>query len=183
MLLKLTLIPTVHTIVKWHGGCNERARETCLRYAAEIKLETTGKGGSEYLHSIRNYFRDFSNHDMEIFYTNPIANEHVSMKILKKYKELYADLNHQRKKFPDPGLSGQMTLMQHMGYSMWLASSGGLLIDGQENMFIELWNYMRPIIDNEYNNDFFYEDIPVNAIKKLDFEITREKSRENYYKS
>ena len=42
---------------------------------------------------------------------------------------------------------------------------------------------MRPIIDNEYNNDFFYEDIPVNAIKKLDFEITREKSRENYYKS
>ena len=80
MLLKLTLIPTVHTIVKWHGGCNERARETCLRYAAEIKLETTGKGGSEYLHSIRNYFRDFSNHDMEIFYTNPIANEYVSMK-------------------------------------------------------------------------------------------------------
>ena len=42
-----------------------------------------------------------------------------------------------------------------------------LLIDGQKNMFIELWHHMQPAVDSKYS--FKYEDIPIQALKELDF--------------
>ena len=169
MFLKLSLITSIHTIVKWHRACDENSNDQCLRYASELKDYTTTtlydrdtRGYQE-----RMFFSNFSNQDMDIFYKNPMANEYISMKILKRFKEFYKMLNKYRAEHETGNLSDQLTLMQHMGYALWLASSGGLLVDGQKNMFIELWYHMQPTIES--SNNFKYEDIPLPAIKELNF--------------
>ena len=59
-----------------------------------------------------------------------------------------------------------------MGYSIWLASSGALLVDGQANMFTELWYHLQPTIESSYT--FKYEDIPIPATKELNFKFNEQ---------
>ena len=170
MFFKLGMVNDIYKIVKWHRACNFEANDKCLDYALELKNYTTSDPYDDEVstHSqLRNFFSYFSNEEMDIFFKNPIADEYNSMKILKKFKEFYKMLNKERAKYETGGLSDQLTLMQHMGYSLWLASSGALLIDGQKNMFIELWHHMKPAVDSKYS--FKYEDIPIQALKELDF--------------
>ena len=174
MFFKIGMISDIHTIVKWHRACNEEANSQCLRYAVELKEFTTtdpyNKESSGY--SERLFFSEFSNEDMDTFYKNPIANEYLSMKILKKFKEFYKMLNKIRAESATGNLSDQLTLMQHMGYSIWLASSGALLVDGQANMFTELWYHLQPTIESSYT--FKYEDIPIPATKELNFKFNEQ---------
>ena len=173
MFFKLGLVADIHTIVKWHRGCDANANDKCLDYAAELKnFTTTDHDNDSTGYAARMFFSNFSNEEMNIFYKNPMADEYISMKILKRFKEFYKMLNKDRAKNATGMLADQLTLMMHMGYSLWLASSGALLVDGQKNMFIELWYHMQPTIESSYR--FKYEDIPVTAIKELDFKTNTE---------
>ena len=60
---------------------------------------------------------------------------HAINTILKTFKEFYKLLAKYRSQARSGFAVDQLTLIEHMGYSIWLASSGSLLIEGQKNMF------------------------------------------------
>lgn len=166
MFLSISVIPKIYEIVKWHQKCNFAATQKCLRNASEFKEATTQELDEElWGYEKRAIFSEFSNYEMETFYLDPLANEKVSLKILKTFKEFYKLLAKYRSQARSGFAVDQLTLIEHMGYSIWLASSRSLLIEGQKNMFLELWGFLQPTI--EMDTTFPYKDIPILAKQEL----------------
>ena len=134
-----------------------------LRNAVRYKDDICDEDSDNF--GISHYFKNYSREEMKQFFSNPSElDKDRAIEILESYKEAYVEGKKKISKMPK-GANTQLGSYEFIGFSMWFASSSGIIYEELFSDSLNIWKILYPLAEEEGVDKTHIPDFYIQKLK------------------